>query len=421
MQRRNERNITQILLAAVILTVGVVVPLRAQTLNVIHNFVGSADGEYPVAGLTMDSAGTLYGTTAGLIYTSGPSYGSVFRLKLHNGSWLFTPLFDFRGGADGAYPLARVVIGPNGTLYGTANRGGIENCTQGCGLVFDLHPTPTIPASPLTPWREIVLYSFQGSTDGAYPGYGDMVFDSTGNMYNTSSQGGINACAGHVGCGVVYKLTKSGGSYTETALYAFSGGSDGAFPIAAVSFDNSSNLYTTAFNGGNGNNGTVIQLTPAGSESTIHQFNAAADGANPWTGVIVDSSGNLYGTTSTSGPSGGGTVYEMSLAGGIWTYTDLENFAGSGPNPGPLADLAKDANGNLYGTNYAGGAHGFGCVFKLTPSNGGYTYTDLYDFTGSSDGANPASNVVLDASGNLYGTAYQGGSRNLGVVWQLIP
>ena len=212
MQRRNERNITQILLAAVILTVGVVVPLRAQTLNVIHNFVGSADGEYPVAGLTMDSAGTLYGTTAGLIYTSGPSYGSVFRLKLHNGSWLFTPLFDFRGGADGAYPLARVVIGPNGTLYGTANRGGIENCTQGCGLVFDLHPTPTIPASPLTPWREIVLYSFQGSTDGAYPGYGDMVFDSTGNMYNTSSQGGINACAGHVGCGVVYKLTKSGGT-----------------------------------------------------------------------------------------------------------------------------------------------------------------------------------------------------------------
>jgi hypothetical protein len=252
------------ILATTVTNLAIAPRLHGQTLNVIHNFAGGVDGEYPLAGLTIDQSGTLYGTTAGLVYSSGPSYGSVFRLKLHNGSWLFTPLYDFRGTTDGAYPLARVVIGSNGTLYGTANRGGVENCTQGCGLVFNLHPTPTIPPSPLTPWIETVLYSFEGGTDGAYPGYGDIVFDQSGAMYNTASQGGLNNCSGHVGCGVVYKITHSGGTYTESALYAFTGGADGAFPIARASFDGSGNLYTTAFNGGNGNSGTIIQLAPSG-------------------------------------------------------------------------------------------------------------------------------------------------------------
>jgi hypothetical protein len=225
------------LLSTTVTSLGMSPLLHGQTLNVIHNFVGTSDGEYPVAGLTIDPSGTLYGTTAGLIYTSGPSYGSVFRVKLHNGFWIFTPLYDFSGGTGGGYPLARVVIGSNGSLYGTANRGGINNCTQGCGLVFNLRPSPTIPPSPLTPWTETVLYSFNGGTDGAYPGYGPIVFDQSGTMYNTASQGGLNNCPSHVGCGVVYKITHSGGTYTESALYAFTGGADGAFPIAGTSFD----------------------------------------------------------------------------------------------------------------------------------------------------------------------------------------
>ena len=411
-------------LATTVTNLAIAPLLHGQTLNVIHNFAGGVDGEYPLAGLTIDQFGTLYGTTAGLVYSSGPSYGSVFRLKLHNGSWLFTPLYDFRGTTDGAYPLARVVIGSNGTLYGTANRGGVNNCTQGCGLVFNLHPTPTIPPSPLTPWIETVLYSFEGGTDGAYPGYGDIVFDQSGAMYNTASQGGLNNCSGHVGCGVVYKITHSGGTYTESALYAFTGGTDGAFPIAETSFDGSGNLYTTAFNGGNGNSGTIIQLAPSGgnwNETTVHQFNASTDGANPYSGVTIDSSGNLYGTTSTGGPGGGGTIYQTSLQGDLWVYSNLENLSGVGQNPGPLANLTADASGNLYGTAYSCSLNSFGCVFKLTRSGSSFTYSDLYEFTGGADGSNPVSNVVLDASGNLYGTTYLGGSHNLGTVWQLVP
>lgn len=397
--------------------------LSAQTFSVLHNFTNGRDGSYPVAGLAITSSGTLYGTTAGLIYSNGgPSFGSVFRLQEKNGSWLFTPLYVFSGAADGAYPVARVVVGANGTLYGTTNRGGNTNCFEGCGLVFNLRPRPSIPASPLVPWTKTVLYSFQGGSDGAYPGYGDIVFDPAGNIYNTASQGGSFACSGHLGCGAVYKLTLSGQTYTESVIYNFTGGSDGAFPIAAASFDHSGNLFTTAYNGGNNDNGTVIQLTPSGggwNETTIHQFSPNSDGANPWTGVIVDSTNSLYGTTSTAAPNGGGSAYKMTSSDGSWSFSMLDSFSGSGQNPGPRADLAIDASGNLYGTTYAGGAHGFGSVFKLTLSGGSYTYSDLYDFTGGNDGANPASNVVFDASGNMYGTAYAGGADRYGVVWKI--
>ncbi len=411
-------------LATLLLAALVAPQLQAQTLNVLHSFAGTSDGLYPVAGLTIDSAGSLYGTTAGLIYTSGPSYGSVFRLKPHNGAWLFSPLYDFTGGNDGAYPLARVVLGSNGTLYGTVNRGGVQNCMQGCGLVFNLRPRPAIPPSPLTPWNETVLYSFQGSTDGAYPGYGDIAFDAAGNIYNTGSQGGINNCPGHVGCGVVYKLTRSGSNYTESPLYAFTAGTDGAFPIAAVAIDHSGNLYTTAYQGGTNNGGTVIQLAPSGggyNETTIHQFIASTDGDNPWTGVLIDSSGNLFGGTSRDGIDGGGSVYEMSPSGGGWNFSVLQSFNGSGANPGPQGVLTADASGNLYGTIYAGGAHNYGAIFELRRSGSSFTYIDLYDFTGGSDGGYPASTVTLDSVGNLYGTAYQGGTHNYGVVWQLVP
>ena len=426
-EREVNRSSGRLVLALAALAIALAAPLlHSQTLSVLHNFTGSLDGLYPVAGLTIDSTGNnLYGTTAGLLYSSGPSYGTVFRLRNHNGAWVFSPLYGFTGGNDGAYAISRVVIGPNGTLYGAANRGGgTTGCMQGCGLVFNLHVGPTFPRTPLTPWVEDVLYRFQGGGDGAYPGYGDLVFDQSGNIYGTGSQGGLNNCSGHVGCGVVYTLTLSGGSYTESAVYAFTGGSDGAFPLGAVAFDHSGDIFTTTFNGGNNNNGTVIELTPSGSswtETTIHLFNGSSDGANPWTGVILDNSGNLYGTTSMNGASSGGTVYELMPSGGSFTFSVLESLTGSGSNPGPRADLASDASGNLYGTNWGGGAHGFGSIFKLTPSGGGYTYTDLYDFTGGSDGSNPASNVVLDSSGNLYGTAYQGGSHSDGVVWELTP
>jgi uncharacterized repeat protein (TIGR03803 family) len=398
------------------------------TYTVIHNFTGGRDGAYPAAGLTMDAAGDLYGTTAG---PNGAFYGSVFRMRPHNGSWLFAQLYDFTGGADGADPAARVVIGPNGSLYGTTNTGGCCSnfCTGtpgGCGVVFNLRPGPTAPPTPLTPWKETVLHSFQGGTDGAYPGYGEVVFDQSGNIYDTTYNGGPYQCdaGGLRTCGVVYELTPSGGSYTESVIYSFTGGTDNGLPLGAVAFDNSGRLYTTSSCYGLDCFGSLIQLTPSGggwSESTIYQFSPSS-GAYPWAGVVIDTSGNLYGTTSANGSGNDGIVYELMPSGGSWTYSILEDFPGNGYSyPGPHAAVLRDSAGNLYGTTLYEGAHQAGNIFKLAPSGGGYTYTDLYDFTGASDGGNPSSNVVMDSGGNLYGTASQGGTDGFGVVWKLTP
>ena len=398
------------------------IPSTPGTFTVLHNFSGGGDGAAPYAGLTIDAAGNLYGTTS----AGGNGYGEVFKLSPTHGSWPLTPLYRFTGGSDGATPVARIVFGPNGSLYGTTNAGGGSGtCTSpaGCGTVFNLQPTPTRPPTPLTPWIETVLYRFQGGTDGAYPGYGDLVFDSSGAMYNTASQGGTFSCPNHLGCGAVYKLTPSGRNWTQSVIYNFTGGSDGAFPLDGMVFDQAGNLDLTAWEGGIDNGGTVVQLTPSGSgwtETTIHQFTAASDGSGPYAGVILDSSGNLYGAASSSGPDSGGTVFELTPPGGSWTYSVLQNFTGSGA-AGPLRNLVMDAAGNLYGTTAIAGAYSYGAVFKLTHSGNSWTYTSLHDFTGGSDGANPYCNLVFDSSGNIYGTASAGGADGHGVVFEITP
>ena len=403
---------------------------QAQTLTTLHNFTGGADGGMPWAGLTIDRGGNLYGTT----FQGGNGFGTVYKLAQKNGNWTIAPLYKFNGGNDGANPVAPVILGPNGTLYGTTVGGGgtSNTCNSpypvGCGIVFNLAPRPSIPPSPLTPWNETVLYRFQGTTDGAYPGYGDLTFDSAGNIYGTTSQAGVSSAQCFpLGCGVVFKLTHSGQGYTESVIYSFTGGTDGSWPVGAVVFNSTGEAYTTAGSlnpsGANGG-GTVIELTPSGggwTETTIHNFTPGTDGSSPWSGVILDSSGNLYGTTSTNGSGGGGTVFELMPSGGGGVYNVLQSFSGSGNSPGPLRRLVMDSAGNLYGTTFADGAHGLGSVFKLTHSGGGWTYTSLHDFTGGSDGANPYSTVVFDSSGNLYGTASAGGSMGQGVVWEITP
>jgi uncharacterized repeat protein (TIGR03803 family) len=402
--------------------VGTNLSLTAETYTVLHSFTGGGDGGTPLAGVTIDAQGNLYGTTS----AGGVGFGTVYKMKEKNGFWTIAPLYKFAGGDDGATPEARVVIGTNGTLYGTTNAGGgSATCTApaGCGTVFNLHPTPTIPATVLTPWIENVLYRFLGGADGAYPGYGDIVFDSAGDIYNTASQGGTFACSGHLGCGAVYELTRSGQTYTQSVIYDFTGGSDGAFPLGAVAFDHAGNLDTTAWEGGINNGGSVIQLAPNGSgwtETTIHQFTAASDGSGPYAGVIVDSAGNLYGSASSGGANAGGTIFKMTPSGNSWTYSVLQSLTGAGA-AGSLRNLFMDAAGNLYGTAAVAGAYSFGSVFKLTPSNGGWIYTDIYDFTGGTDGSNPNSNIVLDSAGNIYGTASAGGADGKGVVFEITP
>ena len=384
---------------------------QAQTFTLIHTFTGGMDGAAPEAGLTLDKAGNLYGT-ASAGGTAGA--GAVYKLTRKGGAFTLGPLYSFAGGNDGASPIARVVFGPNGTLYGTTSDQGMG---QGVvGTVFNLGPPATVCKAVLCPWNEKVLHRFTGSgSDGFIPGYGDLLFDKSGNIYGTTIQGGAN------GKGVVFELTPSGGSWTESILFNMAT-SSGIYPYNGVIFDQAGNLYGTTYEGGIMSiYGSIFELTPSGSgwtQSTLHTFLEASEGSFPYSGVIFDQAGNLYGTTSFNGPDGAGTVFELSPSNGSWTLTVLHSFAGS---EGPYGGITMDAAGNLYGTTFAGGAHLFGSVFKLTPSGGGWTYTDLYDFTGGNDGGYPFGTVAIDANGNLYGTASHNGSLGYGTIWEITP
>src|SRR5262249_55430644 len=233
-------------------------------------------------------------------------------------------------------------------------------------------------------------------------------------MYGTTSEGGMQ-CTVDVGdCGTVFKLTPSGGSWTESVIFEFPGGSGGGNPLAGVVLDSAGNFYGTTDIGDFAP--VAYQLTPSGTgftETTLYIFDTLAD---PRAGVTMDGAGGLYGATVD------GAIYQLSPAGGMWNYSLLYSFTGSSGIWGPLV---RDASGNLYGATCADGTHGQGSVFKLTPSGGGWTETDLYNFTGGSDASCPTGGVTPDAAGNLYGTTMSGGSgcggSGCGVVWAITP
>jgi uncharacterized repeat protein (TIGR03803 family) len=384
---------------------------RAQTFSVLHTFTGQmGDGASPYAGVTLDGAGNLYGTTGfgGGYYNCGIDFGcgSVFRLTHRDSAWILRPLYSFApipGDNDGAFPQGRVIFGPDGSLYGTTTYGGGGACSEfanGCGTVFNLKPSATACKTAVCQWTETVLYRFAGGTDGSFP-QGDLVFDHAGNVYGTAGGGGL-------GDGVVYKLASSNGDWTESILYRFTGGRDGGLPVGGVIFDKSGNLFGATESGGAYGYGAVYKLTPVGSgwiETVLYSFSGGADGFSPFAGLIFDSSGDIYGTTALGGGGSdhGGTVFMLSPSNGNWAYTLIYSFKGGG---GPEGSLAMDAADNLYGTTYQDGAYESGSAFKLTPENGGWTYTSLHDFTGGADGGEPVSNLILDANGNLYGTTW---------------
>ena len=389
--------------------------LCAQTYSVLHSFTAGSDGAAPFSGVTIDGADNLYGTTTG----GGTGHGTVYELKLRNGNYTLNPLYLFPGGAGGSVPYSRVVFGPHGLLYGTTTGGG-----NGNGVVFDLQPHATACASPLCSWMETVLFAFPANgRGGSEPAVGDPVFDAAGNMYDSTNHGGTD------NDGVVFELTPGAGMWTETVLASFTG-PNGQFPghyaDGGVILDSSGNLYGTTFNGGTSGEGVAYQLVKSSGfmEMELHNFTAGADGTNPDSGLVFDAAGNLYGTTSEGGSGGGGTIFELSPPGTWTTLTTIYSFSGSGgcandTGPGPLESLTIDSAGNLYGTTCADGAHHRGNVFELSPVNGGWTYADIYDFTGGTDGANPISNAICDSAGNLYGTTSQGGAHGYGVVWKI--
>ena len=404
--------LSALLLIALIL--GAVQCAQGQTFTVLHTFSGR-DGANPFGSVTLDHAGNLYGTASAGGYTGNncttAGCGTVFRLAPRGNGWIFTLLYSFQGDPDGATPYAGVTVGPNGSLYGTTFSGGDEN-----GTIFNLQPPPHTSGNTLERWSETLIHTFYccGGLDGSNPVYGSLIFDPAGNIYGTTYGGGIDCGNDSGDCGLVFKLTPSGGGEWTLTPYPFLGHGGGANPVSGVIRDASGNLYGTTTYDGNFNP-VAYKLNAGGGFTTLRIFTT---GDNPQGGVIFDGSGGVFGTTWGNGIVS--TVYQLSPMGEHWNYSLLYDFNGS-MNIGPENGLLRDASGNLYGTTCNDGRFEAGTIFKLTPTQGGWTETDLYDFTNGSDGNCPVGGMALDADGNLYGTSAWGGGSGFGVVWELSP
>jgi uncharacterized repeat protein (TIGR03803 family) len=351
---------------------------KETTLYNFCSLANCADGAIPSSGLAFDGDGNLYGTTwYGGATTSGCGgdlCGTVFKLTLgSNGKWAETVLHSFTGGSDGAEPAGTTPIFDSaGNLYGTTGIGG----AHGYGTVFKL------TRATKEPWTETVLHSFQfNGTDGILPV--GLVSDTAGNLYGTTAGGGkyssancTNTMLQNPHCGTVYRLSPNNGTWKESVLHNF-------------------------------------------------QYNGK-DGIQPLTGVILDAKGNLDGTTEFGGAHGFGTVFQ--LVHGTWAENVLENFDITGANDtgsAPLSGLIVDSAGNLYGTTVAGGAagcsDGCGTVFELSHGSSGWTEAVLHDFSTAAAGTIPMSPLARDTEGNLYGNALGGGANDTGVVFEILP
>lgn len=410
--------------------------------------------------------------------------------------WNENVLYSFQGVPDGAVPAGGVVFDSEVNLYGATTEGGANNCSAlaDCGAVFQLRPPAQLGGS----WTETVLYTFKGEQykDGESPN-GGLVIDGKGNLYGVTAYGGTGDCVLlgiKGGCGTVYELSppkRSGGAWNETILYSFPSAKQGYVPNGNLVFDSAGNIYgATLFGGGKGAGlcdpfyqycGTVFKLTrpkvPGGkwTERVLHSFAAGTDGVNPNGGLLLDSKGAIYGTTSLGGnqlcnygkkPVGCGTVYKLLQVGGVWTEKILHRFTDENDGAGP-GSLIFDAKGVLYGAANGGALRG-GVVFRLATASGKetpvydfssrtygfgpgvslfdstgklcgttYSYPDsgtgsvfclkhstskdpvwaitfLYEFTGSPDGIGPYSDLARDAAGNLYGATQFGGTGTCG-------
>jgi uncharacterized repeat protein (TIGR03803 family) len=390
--------------------------------KVLHDFTSKNNN--PSSGLTTDSEGNAYGTTSAGGHDNA---GTVYELSPTTGYHL---LYAFsHAGSGGRYPQGNLVLDAAGNLYGTTVYGGLsrEDCeSRSCGLVFELSP----PSGGVGLWTETVLYSFCSKAscpDGANPQSG-VIMDAVGNLYGATYYGGAPP-----GGGAVFELTPGASGWTETILYSFSNDiSDGEFPYGGLIFDAVGNLYGTTLAGGVSNLGTVFELSPVGgawAETVLHSF-GGGDGAKPFAGLVLDAAGNLYGTTiyggkQTCGGLGCGTVFEFTpSAEGGWTETVLHQFAG-GASDGelPQAGVILDSSGNIYGTTSQGGKEcsGLSCgtVFMLTAGGDGQWTESVFRFPGGRSGEMPTAPLTFDAAGSLYGTTTVGGNGGGGTVFRI--
>jgi uncharacterized repeat protein (TIGR03803 family) len=384
---------------------------EASKYESLHEFKGGADGTSPISSLLLDQAGNLYGTTIG--GGAHGDYGTAFELAPKgDGNWTKRVLHSFNNdGKDGFQPSG-LTLDSAGNLYGTTAWGGDNNL----GTVFKL--TPNKDGS----WTESVLHSFNNDgQDGNGPdSYGSPIFDMQGNLYGTTFQGGDS---GH---GTVFEMTPNGdGTWTESVLYSFkSDGKDGFPPFSHLIFDSSGNLYGTTSSGGGGKFGVVFQLTPNGgnwTEKVLHSF-SGPDGSHPWGGMILDSAGSLFGTTYDGGPYNTGTVFQLTPKGKeSWTESVIYSFKLNGKDGvGPVGGVIFDSEGNLYGTTTSGSPYNDGTVFTLKPgSHGRLKETLLHTFRGR-PGQYPTASLVFDRQGAFYGTT-EGSQNPHGSAFEIIP
>jgi uncharacterized repeat protein (TIGR03803 family) len=407
--------------------------------KVLYSFQGGSDGSVPAGGVVFDPAGNLYGVTnEGGSTCHSPGCGTIFQLSPGGGgAWAETILYGFNG-TDGSYPGGGVIIDAAGNLYGTTSYGGNGPCkllgyVVGCGVVYELSP----PTQKGGQWTYAILYNFQGGNDGDFPN-GDLVFDAKGNLYGATQFGGGKGTTCNIlfggQCGTVFMLSppkQKGGKWTEKVLHSFAGGTDGANPNGRLLLHGKGSIYGTTTTGGNQGCksdsgvgcGTAFKLAPPSrkgggwTETFLHVFGGIPDGGFPTAGMVFHNNGDLYGTSQTGGggnfPSG--TVFQLSHhLDGTWKERVLYSFQDGNDGGWPEAVPTFGASGSLYGTAAEGGTVGGGTVFRFQPTGKGWELSVLYTFTGPPDGSWPASSLIFDAAGSLYGTTQYSGTGTCG-------
>jgi uncharacterized repeat protein (TIGR03803 family) len=384
-------------------------PAAAQINDTVLNSFTGGNGSEVIAGLIFDQAGNLYGTTA----TGGMGKGTVYELTpASGGGWTETVLYKFGSQTkDGASPYGAVAFDTAGNLYGTTLLGG----AHGKGTIYRL--TPASGGG----WTETVLHSFGLGTDGANPVAGP-VFDASGNLYGTTYYGGsVNTCplsGKTITCGTAYELSATG---VYSVIHNFSNVNDGYTLVAGLTPDKNGNLFGQTTEGGTYGGGLLFELSPVGdgtwTETAIHPWGRVNEGREDglicYGTLVFDAQGNLWGTSTLGGTHGTlGTVFKFTQNAHGWAETSVHGFGNAGDGAYPYSGLVVNSAGNLFGTTYKGGTSGAGTVYEIIPLQTGFNYKLLYSFTGKTDGGLVTSPVILDGSGNLYGTTTYGGNPN---------
>jgi uncharacterized repeat protein (TIGR03803 family) len=381
---------------------------KASTTEIIYSFAGDEDGEYLDTDIEIDLAGNLYGTS---VLGGDFGGGTVWQLSPGAGGWVHTVLYSFTGGADGGEPYKGVTIDSAGNLYGTAVTGGSGSCEGGCGVVYELtHSGGT--------WTQTVIHAFTGA-DGSGPG-SRVTLDGRGNIYGMTPTGGAD------GLGTIYQLhPRSNGSWAFRVIHDFTGGSDGSSGSAGRMVFRGGSLYGAATTGGAGY-GTIFELRPTGTGGwnfrTLYEFQDAPDGSFPYGALLFDQSGHIYGTTYYGGTVGLGSIYQLTrMAGGGWSEQILYGFQAGQDGNSPISNLVFDPAGNLYGTTSEGGL-GSGTIFELAPNGNGTWMESLpHLFGGPPDGAFPYAGMVGDGTGIFYGATVHGGISGEGAIYLFTP